>query len=280
MNINVKNLNSREVTIDIEGVIGVDENFQFQENQSDSRVSTYEKFRQEVENIERSEAKTIRVNIRSMGGSVQDALLIYSELCRLTEVASVETHCYGFSASAATIIAQAASPSKRFVASSALYMIHRASALIDGNATQLNSALSMLEKTDAQIAELYAQRSGLPVEHFVELMGRSGGEGEWLTPHEAVEAGLADEVEKFSAIRGVINTVKDIFKKLTSKSDVNRGLSTEVINRSINNIDNYICDCTATQTEPKEDPLIEHYSVELKGNRRSYNHDLELFRDR
>ncbi len=280
MNINVKNLSSHEVVIDIEGVIGLDESLQFEGAAKGSRVSTYDRFRQEVERIEQLAPNKVRVNIRSMGGSVQDALLIYGELCRLAECSIVETHCYGFSASAATIIAQAASPSLRYVSSSSLYMVHRVSAQIDGNVEQISSALSMLEKTDAQIAELYSDRSGLPVEHFVELMGRSGGEGEWLSAREAVAQGLADVVEKQTVVREVINTIKGFFEQIFTDGRASNSLDDEVINRVVNSVENYVCKCEKSQCAAKEDPVIEHYSVELKGNKRSYSRDVELFRDR
>ena len=43
----------------------------------------------------------------------------------------------------------------------------------------------MLHKTDERIARIYAERSGMPQQHFTELMNRNHGNGQWLTPEEA-----------------------------------------------------------------------------------------------
>lgn len=214
MNIKIKNSNQKSITIDVEGIIGEDEEIQFGTGEQADKVSTFAKFRTMVEQIDREELESLRVNIRSAGGSLQDALLIYSLLQDLSQDCEIETHCYGFSASAATIIAQAASPGKRYVASSALYMIHNSSTQFDGNAIEAESVAEMLLKTDAQIAELYSQRSGNEIDYFAELMARDGGRGEWLTAQEAVDAGLADEVENFLSVKSVMNSLKGLFAKI------------------------------------------------------------------
>ena len=107
-------------TIDIEGVIGIPEGEQFAD--STPSIATYERFREKVEKIREIKANEVVVNIRSTGGDVNDALLIYEALVGLD--AKITTRCYGYTASAATIIAQAASNGCREIASSALYLIH------------------------------------------------------------------------------------------------------------------------------------------------------------
>ena len=107
-------------TIDIEGTIGMEEAWQF--DNPDSRVATYERFRESVSQIADIQNSEIRVNIRSTGGDVNDAILIYEAL-RATG-AKVTTCCYGYTASAATIVAQAASEGCRLIAPSSLYLIH------------------------------------------------------------------------------------------------------------------------------------------------------------
>ena len=78
--------------IDIEGTIGVPEECQFGDHES--YVATYERFKESVSRIADVENSQIRVNIRSTGGSVNDALLIYEAL-RATG-AKVITCCYGY----------------------------------------------------------------------------------------------------------------------------------------------------------------------------------------
>ena len=62
--------------IDIEGTIGVEQ----EQGGASSSVATYEAFRREVERIAEVAAQRVVVNIRSTGGDVNDALLIYDAL--------------------------------------------------------------------------------------------------------------------------------------------------------------------------------------------------------
>ena len=174
--------------IDIEGVIGVPEQNQF--DNASQAVATFETFRREVERIAQVAATSVVVNIRSTGGDVNDALLIYDALQGLD--ARITTRCYGYTASAATIIAQAADKGCREISSNALYLIHNSMCAIEGNASTLESRAELLRKTDERLAHLYAQHSGREAETFVELMAENNGEGRWLTAEETLEAGLAD----------------------------------------------------------------------------------------
>ena len=81
--------------VDIEGVIGVPEEWQF--DQPSSRVATYEKFRDSLDRLREIDAPEIVVNIRSTGGDVNDALLIYEALSSLD--GHIVTRCYGYTAS-------------------------------------------------------------------------------------------------------------------------------------------------------------------------------------
>ena len=143
-------------TIDIEGIIGIPEESQFT-NPSHS-IATYDRFRDELARIREIEAEEVVVNIRSTGGDVNDALLIYESLVSLN--AKITTRCYGYTASAATIIAQAASEGCREIASSALYLVHLSSSAIEGNSADMAECIELLRKSDDRIASLYALRSG------------------------------------------------------------------------------------------------------------------------
>jgi len=189
-NISIRNLSPERAVIDIEGTIGVDENMQF--SNPGPRVATYEKLSDTLLRISEIEAPEVVVNIRSTGGDVNDALLIYEALKSLR--GRVITCCYGYTASAATVIAQAASPGCRRIASGALYLIHNSVCATEGNVAELVASTDLLRKTDERLAALYAERSGASVEGFVALMAENNGAGRWLSPAEAVEAGLADEV--------------------------------------------------------------------------------------
>ncbi len=182
----VNNLDT--VVIDIEGTIGIAEEAQFENPQQ--RVATYERFREKLSEIEQIDASNVVVNIRSTGGDVNDALLIYDALTSLK--ATITTRCWGYVASAATIIAQAASSGLREISPNALYLIHNTTTYVEGNADQLAKRLELLNKSDERVAALYAQRSGRDASIFAELMGEQGGQGRWLDANEVIEMSLAD----------------------------------------------------------------------------------------
>lgn len=193
--IRVKN-NATGIEIDIEGVIGVPEWWQF--DRPEDKVATYDKFKDVVGSIRDSGASEVTVNIRSIGGNVNDALLIYDTLIALG--ATVTTRCYGYVASAATVIAQAASEGLRMVSDNSLYLIHQSASTAEGNASEIASLLNLLQKTDERLANIYATRSGKPAEDFSRLMAENNGSGIWLSPNEVIEAGLADKIISGGAI--------------------------------------------------------------------------------
>ena len=265
-------------TIDIEGVIGMAEENQFS-SQSQS-VATYEKFRREVEKIRDIEADEVVVNIRSTGGDVNDALLIYEMLASLG--GKITTRCYGYTASAATIIAQAASEGCREIASSALYLIHKSCCSTEGNATDMKEAIDLLEKSDERIASLYAQRSGHPIEEFVELMSANGGRGRWLSPEKAVEMGLADAIVGEERQRkGIVERIKGWLNLSTE----NEGLPPSTTDMNILHLPHNLsgsCSAlslhegqgavSATRTLLREDPSLE--GISLTHNALAYAEDV------
>ena len=273
-------------TIDIEGVIGVPEESQF--SKSSQSIATYEKFSEKLAQIRAIEAKEVIVNIRSTGGDVNDALLIYESLASLD--AKITTRCYGYTASAATIIAQAASEGCREIAPSALYLIHMSSSSVEGNSTDLAERIALLEKSDEQIATLYALRSGLPKEGFVALMSENGGRGRWLSPEEAIEAGLADAVtgtDERSEKRGIIEKIKGWLNlPIEDKAepslprDINVLHDAASLQSSISVIAfrNGQRSVSSTKTTLKEDPSLE--GVSATQNALAYAEDVLKFKGR
>ncbi len=212
---NIKIMNALDLcVIDIEGVIGVAEEWQFED--AGTRVATYEKFRESVAQIEALEAQSVVVNIRSTGGDVGDAMLIYEALCSLN--IPITTRCYGYVASAATVIAQAASQGCRQISANALYLVHNSTCMAEGNAIELSSRVDLLVKTDECLAELYARRSGKEVEEYAALMAEDSGNGRWLTAQETIEAGLADAlIDTASREDDDNSSIKNFWRKLGAK---------------------------------------------------------------
>ena len=280
-----------ECHIDIEGTIGVAEEWQFDE--PEERVATYERFREAVRRIGAVEAQRIVVNIRSTGGDVNDALLIHDALKQTG--AHVTTRCYGYVASAATIIAQAASEGCREISANALYLIHTSVCATEGNAAELAGKTELLRQTDARIATIYAARSGRPVEEFEALMNENNGNGRWLSPEETVAAGLADRVID-TAERPAASLAKQITRgwrrllagiglrdKTPDEADRNilhfgeeeaaaarqqqrSALAAEELRRSVH----------ATRTLPREDPSCSEAA--RSANERAYQEDARQFR--
>lgn len=211
--------------IDIEGTIGVPEQHQF-ENAS-TRIATFDRFREEVARIAEIAATKVVVNIRSTGGDVNDALLIYDALMGLD--AHITTRCYGYTASAATIIAQAANDGCREISSNAMYLIHKSTCSIEGNASSLDARADLLRKTDERLASLYALHSGRDTQYFADLMAENDGEGRWLTAEQTVEAGLADRITD-SLITGVlVPEAEDTLPQDTAMPEVVNSATSEII---------------------------------------------------
>ncbi len=188
--ITITNVGEGTAVIDVEGVIGVPEVWQFED--PGQRVATYETFRSVLASIREVRSPDVVVNIRSTGGNVEDALLIYEALVTLG--AKITTRCYGYIASAATIIAQAASAGRREISANSLYLIHKSICAAEGNAEEITQTLDMLDKTDQRLADIYAVRSGKNAEKFIRLMAENNGKGRWLSPAETLEYGLADRI--------------------------------------------------------------------------------------
>ena len=255
-------------------------------------MATYERFREAVRRIGAVEAQRIVVNIRSTGGDVNDALLIHDALKQTG--AHVTTRCYGYVASAATIIAQAASEGCREISANALYLIHTSVCATEGNAAELAGKTELLRQTDARIATIYAARSGRPAEEFEALMNENNGNGRWLSPEETVAAGLADRVID-TAERPAASLAKQITRgwrrllaniglrdKTPDEADRNilhfgeeeaaagrqqqSALAAEELRRSVH----------ATRTLPREDPSCSEAA--RTANERAYQEDARQFR--
>ena len=274
--------------IDIEGTIGVPEEWQF--DQPEARVATYEKFRDAVRRIAEIDTPEVVVNIRSTGGDVNDALLIHDALTALG--AHITTRCYGYTASAATIIAQAASPGCREISANALYLIHTAVCATEGNAAELSGKLDLLRQTDTRIAAVYAARSGRPAAEFETLMAENNGSGRWLSPEEAVAAGLADVVTD-TAGRGAPSLTRNIargWERLLVRIGLGTGeqlpedrnvLHTgsdeqELLRRSAAAARQAQQRAVPTQTRPREDPS--YGDLVRTANQRAYSEDAKRLR--
>lgn len=139
-----------------------------------------------VDQLKPIAARTINVNINSPGGECFDGLAIYNLL--KAHPAQVHVMIHGLAASAASFIAQAGD--KITIARNGMMMIHDASGLCWGNATDMQEMADLLDKLSANLADIYSQRAGGTAEQWREAMRAET----WYTGAEAVAAGLADEM--------------------------------------------------------------------------------------
>jgi len=126
----------------------------------------------------------ITVRLNSGGGSAWDGVAIHNALkARKSKVKIVVD---GVAASAASVILMAGD--EIVCPANASIMIHNASTLAWGNKDEIEKTRAMLEKLDGQMAELYADRTGLEADDIAALMDAET----WMTGTEAVEKGFAD----------------------------------------------------------------------------------------
>jgi ATP-dependent protease ClpP protease subunit len=139
----------------------------------------------------------IIVEIRSTGGLIEEAIKIYDVLDNAVNSGIiVKTFCYGYVASAATVVAQAASPGERHISSESLYLIHEC-VVVDEEMTaeECMSMSDTLKTIDDWLVKLYGRKSKhLGEDGAMLLMKENGGRGRWLDYNEAIAFGLADEV--------------------------------------------------------------------------------------
>lgn len=137
--------------------------------------------------IDEINAEKILVRTHSLGGDVWDGIAIKNALARHN--AHITVLVEGIAASAASFIAVGAADELVMAPHSQL-MIHDAWTFAAGNAAEITKLAEDLDRESQNIAEIYAEKSGSPVEEWREAMQ----EETWFTAREAVACGLADRI--------------------------------------------------------------------------------------
>lgn len=136
--------------------------------------------------LERAGDADVLVHIDSPGGDAYEGLAIMNAL-RL-HPGRVDVRVEGLAASSASIIAAGAG-GRVEILQHAEMMIHEAWVFTGGTAKEMTKAAESLERVSSNIAEVYADRTGLSVDEVRDLMRAET----WFTAEEAVAAGFADE---------------------------------------------------------------------------------------
>lgn len=145
-------------------------------------------FLNELETYKNKSNVTFRIN--SPGGEVFAGITIRNRMAELK--GTVTTIVDGLSASAASIIAQGATPGHRKVCNGSLTMIHGAASMLWGyyNANEVKDVLKQINAIDKSIAEIYAKCTGLEQEKIKTMMSNTT----WMSAQEAIDNGFADEI--------------------------------------------------------------------------------------
>ena len=130
----------------------------------------------------------IEMHINSPGGDIYEGLTIYNRLKQ--RKGSIHVTIDGLAASAASFIAMAASPGMLEMAPRSEMMIHNGFTMAIGDANDLRKAADLVERKTADIADIYAERSGKPAAYWLAQMA----DETWLSAKQAVAEGLADKI--------------------------------------------------------------------------------------
>lgn len=144
-----------------------------------------------VRDLQGIDRDRIVLHINSPGGDVFDGIAIYNSLRQ--HKAHITTQVDGLAASIASIIAMAGD--EIIMGQYSQMMIHNALGAVYGNAADMRELADLLDKTSNTLAQVYADRSGTPIEGWLALMDAET----WFTGDEAVEAGLASRVMENTA---------------------------------------------------------------------------------
>jgi ATP-dependent Clp protease protease subunit len=132
--------------------------------------------------------KDIKLYINSPGGSVYDGMAIYDTMQYITP--DVQTIGIGLQASMGAFLLSSGAKGKRFMLPHSKVMIHQPSSGTQGKVTDMEIDLKEGIAVKEMIAELLAKNTGQKLAKVKADMERDY----WMTPQEAKDYGLIDEV--------------------------------------------------------------------------------------
>lgn len=137
------------------------------------------------------------IHIQSPGGSVYDGYKMFHTIKQFTlnaDGTKKPTRCVieGEAQSMATFIACIADKGKVEIANPSRYMIHNPQSGVKGDSTALKGGAQELEMIEQEMAQVYADRTGLPVDQIKTMMKNTTN----MTAEEAVRLGFADHLSQ------------------------------------------------------------------------------------
>jgi len=138
--------------------------------------------------------KEISLYINSPGGVITSGLAIYDTMRYVR--APVSTICTGIAMSMGAVLLAAGAPGRRFALPHSRIMIHQGSGGFRGNTPDVFIQVKEMEQLVRTTQEILAAHTGQPMEKVVKDTDRDL----FLSPEQAVEYGIIDEVYKLPAI--------------------------------------------------------------------------------
>ncbi len=140
----------------------------------------------------KSRERDVNLYINSPGGSVDDTLAIYDTMQFMT--CDVATYCVGQAASGAAMVLAAGAKGKRFALPHSKIMIHQPWGGVSGQAADIAIQAEEILKAKRLLNELLAKHTGRSVEAIEQETERD----RYLSPTEAKEYGIVDEIVQFA----------------------------------------------------------------------------------
>lgn len=199
----------------------------------------------------------VDIAISSPGGYVSDGLTIGQYI---KDHGKVNCHIMGMSASIATVLAMGAK--KVTMAVGSLMLIHQSSTVVSewtsANKDELDSIIAQWQKErkdldtiDKVIASVYSAKNGKSLEENLEKMKAAA----WLTPEEALEFGLIDEIRNDADdVKKSATLVKNFANSINSQmglppfpqiADVNGEPTAGFIEKTVNKLKSFFAQTPA-----------------------------------
>ncbi|MGX9140396.1 head maturation protease, ClpP-related [Corynebacterium striatum] len=161
-----------------------------------------------VGELRAADGADILLHVNSYGGDVFEGKTIMQAL--RNHGGKVTARVEGIAASAASFITVGGAD-RIVMCEGSRMMVHNALSMAFGNANELDRLSEQLRGQSQDIAEIYAERSGKPVDEWLAAMD----EETWFTAEQAVTAGLADAVEESRVTNSAlcpVSRVANLFK--------------------------------------------------------------------
>lgn len=134
------------------------------------------------------------ISINSFGGAVYTGLSIYSLL--KAHKGQITFRIDGAAMSAATIITSVPG-AKVVMPRGSMMMIHKVSSGVWGNTDDMRKAADDMEKLEDNLIDIYVEKTGRTVAEIKEKVNAES----YFTAEEAVEFGLADEIDETTEVK-------------------------------------------------------------------------------